>query len=107
MASSCCGSRAENAGMRLFRTLIRLLMVVAGAFLGLALFLFGLLTFVVILVFSLVTGRKPGLQFRMNPRPWARHRPPRGDDDVVDIEVREVPEAAPLPLAKPDPRSGS
>jgi hypothetical protein len=93
--------------MRLFRTLIRLLIILAGALLGLALFVFGLLTFVVILVFSLVTGRKPSLQFRMNPRPWARHRPPQAQDDVVDIEAREAREVrderTPLPLGRSEP----
>lgn len=88
--------------MRLFRTLIRLLILVVGAVIGLAFFLFAVLAFAVILIGSLLTGRKPNLQFRMNQNPWARHRAPaRGASDVVDIEAREVKDPAPLPLQPP------
>ena len=91
--------------MRLFRTLIRLLILVAGAVIGLVFFLFAVLAFAVILVGSLLMGRKPNLQFRMNQNPWARHRPPaRASDDVVDIEVREITDPAPLPLRPPPQR---
>ena len=88
--------------MRLFRTRIRLLILVVGAVIGLAFFLFAVLAFAVILIGSLLTGRKPNLQFRMNQNPWARHRAPaRGANDVVDIEAREVKDQAPLPLQPP------
>jgi hypothetical protein len=85
--------------MPLFRLLIRLLLLVVG------LFLFAVLVFAVVLIGSLLAGRKPNLQFRMNQNPWARHRAPaRGTGDVVDIEAREVSEIrdpAPLPLQPP------
>jgi cell division septation protein DedD len=88
--------------MRLFRTLIRLLILVVGAVIGLAVFLFAVLAFAVILIGSLLTGRKPNVQFRMNQNPWARHRAPARDaGDVVDIEAREVRDPAPLPLQPP------
>ena len=88
--------------MSLFRPLLRLLLLIAGALIGLGLFLIAVLAFVVFLVFSLLTGRKPNLQFRVNKNPWAQRREPAGD--VVDIEVREVPDAAPLPLRAPEQR---
>jgi hypothetical protein len=91
--------------MPLFRLLIRLLLLVVGAAIGLGLFLFAVLVFAVVLIGSLLAGRKPNLQFRMNQNPWARHRAPaRGTGDVVDIEAREVSEIrdpAPLPLQPP------
>jgi Flp pilus assembly protein protease CpaA len=88
--------------MRLIRTLIRLLILVAGAVIGLAVFLFAVLVFAIVLVGSLLTGRKPNVQFRMNQNPWARHRAPAGGaGDVVDIEAREVRDPAPLPLQPP------
>ena len=77
-------------------------MLVAGALLGLGLFLLAVLTFTVLVVVSLLRGRRPSAQFRMNRNPWAQRRAPAEPvDDVVDIEVREVREAAPLPLQPP------
>ncbi|KQY81638.1 MULTISPECIES: hypothetical protein [Roseateles] len=94
--------------MRLFRTLVRLLILISGAVIGLVFFLLAVVAFAVILIGSLLTGRKPDLQFRMNQNPWARHRPAaHGADDVVDIEVREVAEVtdpARLPLQPPTQR---
>ena len=88
--------------MRLFRFLIRLLILVVGAVIGLALFLFALLAFVVVLTVSLLRGRKPNLQFRVNPNPWAPRRPRDAEaGDVVDIEAREISDPAPLPLQPP------
>ena len=88
--------------MRLFRFLIRVLILIAGAVIGLGLFLFALLAFTVILVVSLVTGRKPKLQFRVNQNPWARRRPRNAQAaDVVDIEAREISDPAPRPLPPP------
>jgi hypothetical protein len=81
--------------MRLFSLLLRLLFIAAGAIVGLFLFLFAVVAFVGFLLFSLLTGRKPDLQFRVNKNPWARHTPPA--EDIVDVEVREVRDAAPLP----------
>ena len=86
--------------MSLFRSLLRLLIIAAGALIGLGLFLIAVLGFVVFLVFSLLTGRKPDFQFRVNKNPWAQRREPAGD--VVDVEVREVHDATPLP----PPRQG-
>ncbi|MBW8848200.1 MAG: hypothetical protein JF607_24920 [Burkholderiales bacterium] len=91
--------------MPLFRFLIRLLILVVGAVIGLGLFLFAVVVFAAILLGSLLTGRKPNLHFRVNKNPWARRRPPASAaDDVVDIEAREVKEAAPLPLEQPERR---
>lgn len=83
-------------------SLIRLLMLVVGAFVGLGLFLIAVLGFVVFLLVSLLTGRRPNLQFRVNKNPWAQRRQPAGD--VVDVEAREVSDAAPLPLRPPEQR---
>jgi len=88
--------------MSLFRLLIRILLVVVGAVVGLALFLFAVIAFVSFLLVRLLTGRKPDLQFRVNKNPWAQRREPAGD--VVDIEAREVHDAAPLPLRAPERR---
>ncbi|MCE4556633.1 hypothetical protein [Pelomonas cellulosilytica] len=88
--------------MGLIRFLLRVVILIAGALLGLGLFLFAIVTFMVLVVASLLTGRKPNLQFRMNRNPWAQRRPPSAAaEDVVDIEVREVKDPAPLPLESP------
>lgn len=91
--------------MRLFCFLLRLLMLVVGALIGLGLFLIAVLGFVTFLLVSLLTGRKPNLSFRVNKNPWAGHKPPSGD--VVDIEAREVQDAAPLPLSARPPEQRS
>ncbi|MGM9480862.1 hypothetical protein ACS5PN_06700 [Roseateles sp. NT4] len=88
--------------MPLFRMLLRLLMIAAGALIGLGLFLIAVLAFLGFLLVSLLTGRKPNLQFRVNKNPWAQRREPAGD--VVDVEAREVPETAPLSLRSPEQR---
>ncbi|MBL8276671.1 MAG: hypothetical protein JNL93_08240 [Pelomonas sp.] len=91
--------------MKLFRSLVRLLAVIAGAIVGLGLFLVAVLAFVVFLLVRLLTGRKPDLQFRVNKNPWAGRKEPAGE--VVDVEAREVrdpADAAPLPLRAPDRR---
>jgi hypothetical protein len=86
--------------MPLIRLLLRLLILAVGAVLGLVLFLFALIAFAALLIFSLLRGRKPDMTFRMNRNPWAQRRaPPAGD--VVDIEAREVRDPAPLPLRPP------
>jgi len=88
--------------MRLFRFLIRALILIAGAVIGLGLFLFAVVAFAVVLLGSLLTGRKPNAQFRVNQNPWARRRTPASSaGDVVDIEAREVKDPAPLPLQPP------
>ena len=86
----------------LFSLLVRLLILVAGAVIGFGLFLFAVVVFAVIVLGSLLTGRKPDVQFRVNKNPWARRRPPApAVDDVVDIEAREVEDPPPLPLQPP------
>lgn len=95
--------------MQLFRSLIRLVMVVFGAIVGLALFLMAVFAFVAFMLVRLLIGRKPDLHFRVNKNPWAGRKPPAGND-VVDVEAREVHEgqggrgAAPLPLQAPEQR---
>lgn len=76
--------------MSLFRLLLRWVVLIAGALLGLALFLFAVLTFGVLLIVSLLRGRKPNVAFRMNRNPWAPRAPRPAAEDVVDVEVREV-----------------
>ena len=86
--------------MRLIRFLLRAFLLIAGALLGLGFFLFAVVAFAVVLFVSLLTGRKPNVQFRMNRNPWAgRGGAPAGE--VVDIEAREVKDPAPLPLQPP------
>ena len=89
--------------MPLFRLLLRWALLIVGAVIGLGFFLFAVLAFVIILLVSLLTGRKPNMQFRMNRNPWAQRRPSQAAADVVDIEAREVrePVQAPLPLQPP------
>jgi predicted lipid-binding transport protein (Tim44 family) len=88
--------------MFLVRLIFRWAVLLVGAVIGLGLFLFAVAAFAVILLLSLLTGRKPNLQFRMNKNPWAPRRPAQqATGDVVDIEAREVREPAPLPLQPP------
>ena len=90
--------------MRLIRSLFRFLILAVGAVIGLGLFLFAVAAFVTIVLISLLTGRKPNMQFRVNKNPWAQRRPrAAAPEDVVDIEAREVkdPAPAPLPLQSP------
>jgi hypothetical protein len=86
--------------MRLLSSLIRVLIIAAGAVIGLGLFLLAVIAFVGFLLFSLLTGRKPNLQFRVNRNPWAQRRPPAAEE-VVDIEAREVRDGPSLPLPPP------
>ncbi len=88
--------------MPLFRFLARLLILTAGAVLGLALFLIAVVVFIAVLFASLIRGKKPSMQFRMNKNPWAQRRAP-ASEDVVDIEVREVPDTPPGPPGPPAP----
>ena len=90
--------------MSLVRLLIRLALLAVGALVGLGLFLIAVIGFVAFLLYSLLTGRKPNLQFRVNKNPWAaRQAPPAGD--VVDVEAREVRDnVKPLPLRAPEQR---
>lgn len=81
--------------MPLFRSLFRLLILIAGALVGLALFLFAVLAFTLFVIVSLLRGKKPSMAFRMNQNPWAQRRAPAAAEDVVDVEVREVKEQQP------------
>jgi uncharacterized membrane protein YhiD involved in acid resistance len=88
--------------MPLLRSLFRLFILAVGAVIGLGLFLLAVVVFVVVLLGSLLTGRKPNLQFRVNKNPWAQRRAPSASaDEVVDSEAREVRDSAPLPLQPP------
>jgi cell division septation protein DedD len=92
----------HNVVMSMFRSLLRLLLLIVGAVIGVGLFLFAAVAFVVIMLFSLLRGRKPTVQFRMSQNPWAPRRPQApAAGDVVDIEAREVKDPAPLPLQPP------
>jgi hypothetical protein len=89
--------------MSLLRLLLRWVVLAVGAIVGVGFFLFAVLAFVVILLISRLTGRKPSAAFRMNRNPWAPRRAsaPADAGDVVDIEAREVKDPAPLPLQPP------
>ena len=101
MLGTAASRRRHNPAMPLFRLLFRFAVLIVGAVIGLAFFLFAAVAFVVILLISRLTGRKPNVQFRMNRNPWARRRADAQAGDVVDIEAREVRDPAPLPLQPP------
>ena len=79
--------------MRLFSFLFRVAMLLVGALIGLGLFVIAVVGFLAFFIYSLITGRKPDPQFRVNKNPWAGRREPAAAQDIVDIEAREVPEA--------------
>lgn len=93
--------------LRLFQTVLRLLIVGLGVLFTLVLLAAGVVFMLGLAVWSLVRGRKPSIAgFRVPPRPgWTdmprgfrAQRPPRSprrQEDVLDVEVREVPEAQP------------
>jgi len=92
----------HNSAMPLFRLLFRCAVLILGAVIGLGLFLFAVVAFVVFLLVSLLTGRKPNVRFRMNQNPWAPRRPQApAAEDVVDIEAREVKDPVLLPRQPP------
>ena len=99
-----------NALSALFSIAARLVLAVASLVLFLAVLAAGLVIFGVVLLWSLIRGRKPTLhtatfqraaQFRSQAfragGVGAAGRAPRGE--VIDAEVREVPDATPA-----DPR---
>lgn len=75
-------------------------MVAVGLVFGAFVLVAGLLLAVVVVIWGLLRGRKPQMQFRMNPgSPFggaARSARPSAAPlaDVVDIEAREVPDTA-------------
>lgn len=75
--------------MSLVRALTRAVLLVAGALIGLGLFVFSLVVLLILLIIGLFTGRRPDLRMVRRPQPWGRRAPP---GEVVDVEVREVPE---------------
>lgn len=101
MLTTVASRRRHNPAMSLFRLLFRWAVLVVGAVIGLGFFVVAVVTFVVILLVSRLTGRKPNVQFRMNRNPWAQRRAAPADGDVVDIDAREVTDPAPLPLQSP------
>jgi hypothetical protein len=121
MTSSSSSSRGLLGGIGAFLSVwLKLVLAVFGAVLMLFLVLAGLLVGAVMLLWGLVTGRKPQVVwFRRGPGghaqgfgrdgrfgeawrdPLAAFSPrprPEAAKDVVDIEVREVPEEPPRAL---------
>lgn len=94
--------------MRLFSFLLRVAMLLVGALIGLGLFVIAVVGFLAFIVYRLITGRKPDLQFRVNKNPWAGRREPSpaASADVVDIEAREVPDVPQRSPTLPPPRQG-
>ncbi len=86
-----------NVMRKLLNALLRLALVAVGLVFAGLLLAAGLVFTVVLVLWSLLRGRRPQVRrFRVDPRsPFAGMRPgpaaPQGD--VVDIEAREVPEA--------------
>jgi hypothetical protein len=77
---------------------LRLLVLALGLVMGFVLLLVGLLLAVALVVWTLLRGRPPQWRFQW-VRPGAMRGAPFGagraapiDDNVVDIEAREVPE---------------
>ena len=88
---------------RLIHTLLRLLLIGVGLVFAALLLAAGLVFTLVLVVWSLLRGRRPRVvRFRVDPRsPFAgmRRGPPAQQGEVVDIEAREVPEP-PKPLPR-------
>jgi len=77
---------------RIFSTLLRLLVITLGLVFAAVLLAAGLVFTVLLLVWSLLRGRRPRVvKFRVNPGFDA----PRGGGEVVDVEAREVPDTPP------------
>jgi hypothetical protein len=93
----------------LLRTVLKLVLLAAGAVVALVLLCVGLVTLVVVLLKALLTGRKPAwvttfVRFRQaqqqfTQRPWAARPTP---DDVVDVQANEVRNDAALPYGRGD-----
>jgi hypothetical protein len=94
-----CGFSVEHLVplfmQRLFSFLLRLVLIAMGLVFTAALLGAGLVFTVLLLVWSLLRGRRPRVvRFRVDPRsPFAGMRPnPRAQGEVVDIEAREIPD---------------
>ena len=93
----------------LSRTVLRLVLLAAGLVLAAFLLLVGLVAALGLVAWSLLRGRRPAMVFRAPQRPsWGRMRPGRAaapssarsaDPGVIDVEMREVPDAAEPPAA--------
>jgi hypothetical protein len=79
----------------------RLFLVVAGAVFFVSALVAAVIASIVLLVWSLLTGRRPTLvqfpdgRWMFRTRRAAQQPPagrPRGSGDVIDVDVREVPE---------------
>lgn len=90
-----------NPMSSLIRFVIRLLMLVVGAVFVAVVVSVALLFAVVLIVTSLIRGRRPVLRasFRADPRAaWSRFNQaagvkPKPMGEIVDVEMREVPES--------------
>ena len=83
---------------RLVSFVLRLLLLTAGLVFAASLLVLGLVLTLLMVVWSLVRGRKPRVvRFRVDPRsPFAGMRPqPQAQGEVLDIEAREVFDAEP------------
>jgi predicted membrane protein len=90
--SSLPSARVLTVIQRIFSTLLRLLVITVGVVFGALLLAAGLVFTLLLLVWSLLRGRRPRVvKFRVNPG----FDVPRGRGEVVDIEAREVPDAPP------------
>lgn len=80
---------------RLLSFLLRLVFVAAGLVFAAVVVVFGMVLGLFIVLWSLVRGRKPqGVRFKMGTGSPFQRPPvqPANDDNVVDIEAREVPD---------------
>lgn len=88
-----------NVVTQIVSLVLKMVLAVAGFIFMLSLLLAGLIAGAVFLLWSLLRGRKPVIvmpRFGMPPgRQWGfpnAARRPRAGGEVVDVEVREVPE---------------
>jgi len=92
-----------NVVTQIVSLLLKLVLAVAGFIFMLSLLLAGLIAGALFLLWSVLRGRKPVIvmpRFGMPPgRQWgfpnAARRPAATAGEVVDVEVREVPEPTP------------
>ena len=82
---------------RLFSLLFRLLLIAFGLVAGAVLLVSGLVAGLLLVLWALVRGKRPTVtRFKVDPRAFRAGMPQRPvpQGDVVDIEAREVPDAA-------------
>lgn len=79
---------------RFVSAVLRLLVITAGLVFAAVLLFTGLVFTLLLLVWSLLRGRRPRVvKFRVDPSFGAHRDAGPAGGDVVDIEAREVPEA--------------